>query len=308
VSQWRSSASSPETCASCDGTSFAQDNFCENCGTRRPAAPPHTEMNLGVIAVVSDIGKRHHNNEDAFGIAVGGRYLAAVVCDGVSSSSRPDTASNAAATAAIRSLVSALDELTEAEVASADAHKAAIEEAVQAAGGTAQAAAAMAAGSDVGPNPPSTTFVCAVVTAAAVTIGWVGDSRAYWIPDGNDMETAACLTVDDTLAGQLTAAGVTVADDAPAAGALLRWLGADASDTQPHLNTFVPSAPGRVLVCSDGLYRYVPEPRDLGRVTHAGTAIDVTSALVSFAITSGGHDNVTVVVMPSRVPAADGTE
>jgi len=49
----------------------------------------------------------------------------------------------------------------------------------------------------------------------------------------------------------------------------------------------------------DGLYRYVPEPSEIGRVTHAGTAIDVAAALVSFAVTSGGHDNVTVVVMPT---------
>jgi serine/threonine protein phosphatase PrpC len=299
VTEWRSSAATPEACASCGGTRFDRDNFCENCGTRRPAAPPHTDLNLGVIAGVSDIGKRHHNNEDAFAIALGDRYAAAVVCDGVSSSSRPDTASNAAVTAAIRSLISTLDELTDADVSSANAHQAVVEEAMVTAVGAAQAAATLSAGVDVGPNPPSTTLVSAIVTAAAVTIGWVGDSRAYWIPDSGDMANAAVLTVDDTLAGQLAAAGVTVADDAPSAGALLRWLGADANDTTPHLNTVVPEGPGRVLVCSDGLYRYVPEPSEIGRVTHAGTAIDVAAALVSFAVTSGGHDNVTVVVMPT---------
>jgi PPM family protein phosphatase len=305
VSEWRSSASTPAKCESCESVEFDADGFCANCGTRRPAAPPHTDLNLGVIAGASDIGRRHHNNEDAFGIAVGDRYLAAVVCDGVSSSSRPDAASNAAAQAAIRSLVSSLDELTDADVAALDAHRRLAEDAVVTAAGAAQAAASLAAGSDVGPNPPSTTFVCAVATRAAVTIGWVGDSRAYWIPDGGDLGSAMVLTVDDTLAGQLAAAGVPVSDEAPTAGALLRWLGADATDTEPHLNTFVPPAPGRVLVCSDGLYRYVPEPHELARVTHAGAAIEAASALVSFAVTSGGHDNVTVAVLPAGPPAAE---
>ena len=53
------------------------------------------------IAGVSDIGNRHHHNEDAMGVAVLAGAAVAVVCDGVSSSTRPDTASNAAVDAAI---------------------------------------------------------------------------------------------------------------------------------------------------------------------------------------------------------------
>ena len=100
--------------------------------------------------------------------------------------------------------------------------------------------------------------------------------------------------------------GLPISDEAPNAGALLRWLGADATDTQPHVNTFVPEAPGRVLVCSDGLYRYAPEPTDLAAITHTGAPIDVAQALVSFAVTAGGHDNVTVVVLPfAGIPSAE---
>jgi PPM family protein phosphatase len=89
-----------------------------------------------------------------------------------------------------------------------------------------------------------------------------------------------------------------MAADAPSAGALIRWLGADATDTEPHTSTFVPPGPGRVIVCSDGLYRYVPQPDQLAGATLAGTPIDVASALVRLALHAGGQDNVTVVVLP----------
>ncbi|HZD99000.1 MAG TPA: protein phosphatase 2C domain-containing protein, partial [Micromonosporaceae bacterium] len=162
----------------------------------------------------------------------------------------------------------------------------------------AQAAAASAAGEDGNPNPPSTTFVAAVVTSATITVGWVGDSRAYWVPDVGTPGSPLCLTVDDTLAGQLSAAGVAMASDAPNAGALIRWLGADATDTEPHTFALTPPGPGRVIVCSDGLYRYVPRPDQLANATPAGTPIEVASALVRLALEAGGQDNVTVAVLP----------
>ena len=59
-------------------------------------------------------------------------------------------------------------------------------------------------------------------------------------------------------------------------------------------------------MCSDGLYRYAPEPTDLAAITHTGEPIDVAQALVSFAVTAGGHDNVTVVVLPfAGVPSTE---
>jgi serine/threonine protein phosphatase PrpC len=295
-SEWRTSAGSPDECGSCGGTEFDNDNFCVNCGTRRPASPRHSDIDLDSVAGSSDIGKRHHNNEDAMGLAVADVWCAAIVCDGVSTSSRPDTASSAAAASGIRTMSRELDKVT-------DFDEAAVTAVLKRAVGAAQAGAALAAGSEVGPNPPSTTLVSAIVSPAGVTVGWIGDSRAYWVPDG-DISGAGVLTVDDTLAGQLAAAGVPISDDAPNAGALLRWLGADATDTQPHIHTFVPDAPGRVLVCSDGLYRYAPEPTELAAITHTGAAIDVAQALVSFAVTAGGHDNVTVVVLPYTGPFA----
>src|SRR5437773_1514468 len=45
-------------------------------------------------------------------------------------------------------------------------------------------------------DPPSATYVSAVATNDAVTVCWVGDSRAYWLPAGSPA-AARQLTRDD---------------------------------------------------------------------------------------------------------------
>jgi serine/threonine protein phosphatase PrpC len=300
--RWLSSAGAPPPCPGCGGTDFGAEGYCDTCGQRRPSGRDHSELDLGGLAGVSDLGRRHHRNEDAMGLGWLPRAELAVVCDGVSSSSRPDAASHAAVEAATGALFTALRKGIGAEPAIGVAARAA------------QASAALVAGPEPGDNPPSCTFVCAVVTAEAVTVGWVGDSRAYWLPDGTG-DAAACLTADDSLAGQLAAAGVEVPTRAqnPQVMALVRWLGADARDTVPHITTFTPAGPGRVLVCSDGLFRYRPEPADLAAATPRGPALATAGSLVRLALGEGGADNVTVVVLnypptayqPQAYPASE---
>ena len=68
-----------------------------------PSSRDHAEVDLGPAAGVSDRGLRHHRNEDAMALAAeqapDGPAVVAVVCDGVSSSARPDEASQVAAQA-----------------------------------------------------------------------------------------------------------------------------------------------------------------------------------------------------------------
>jgi serine/threonine protein phosphatase PrpC len=282
--RWLSSAGSPIACQSCGGTAF-DDDYCASCGTRRPVGQDHRELDLDVIAGVTDKGLRHHRNEDAMGIGVSAGVYLGVVCDGVSSSHRPDAASHAAVAAATPAMLEELGEGKEPVAAIVTAARAA------------QAAATLAAGTDPGTNPPACTFVCAVLTGDTVTVGWVGDSRAYWLPaDG----APACLTQDDSLAGRLAAEGVDVADipHAGPATALVRWLGADSTDNEARTATITPDGPGRVLVCSDGVFRYRPAAADLAAITPDKSPLDTARDLVAFAIEQGGHDNITAVVLP----------
>src|SRR5205814_236685 len=81
--------------------------------------------------------------------------------------------------------------------------------------------------------------------ADAVTVGWVGDSRAYWISTGGETPSRA-LTIDDTVAAQLVAAGMAEDDAARVfnAHALSAWIGADAGEVRPHVMTLSPVGPG----------------------------------------------------------------
>ncbi|GIL27616.1 PP2C family serine/threonine-protein phosphatase [Actinocatenispora comari] len=292
AAEWVSSSTAPQRCEACGHTGFSSDGYCDQCGQRGPTGPDHSEFDLGPVAGVSDIGHRHERNEDAFALGTLPGTPLVVVCDGVSSSSRGDAASHAAVDAALPVLRTALTEGSHPERAIARSVHAARE------------AVTAVAGPDQG-NPPSCTFVAAVVSAGSITVGWVGDSRAYWLPDGG---TPCCVTVDDSLANELIASGMP-ADEAhaqPHSGALVRWIGVDADDGPPKARTFTPEGPGRLIVCSDGLSRYRSAPEALASSTPPGPPLAVARQLTQLALDAGGVDNITVVVVP--YPPAAPTE
>jgi serine/threonine protein phosphatase PrpC len=127
----------------------------------------------------------------------------------------------------------------------------------------------------------------------------IGDSRAYWIGSSSRL-----LTVDDSWAQEQIDAGTMTAADAGAdsrAHGITRWLGADAPDEPYPVVSFAPDGPGRLVVCSDGLWNYAPGASDIaelvGRVTPESSALELSRSLVDAALAAGGHDNVTVVVV-----------
>ncbi len=97
------------TCPECQSAHITPDGYCESCGHKVPSSRDHTELDLSMLAGVTDRGLRHHRNEDAMALATAelanGPAAVVVVCDGVSSSQRPDEASLAAAQAAVRVLL-----------------------------------------------------------------------------------------------------------------------------------------------------------------------------------------------------------
>jgi serine/threonine protein phosphatase PrpC len=239
---------------------------------------------------VTDRGLRHTRNEDALFLeTISGASVVAVVCDGVSCSARPDDASQAAADAAGRMLAAAVASGAEDLTASmADA----IDEA--------QAAVAATSWTPTDGLPaPSSTLASAVCHAGTVTIGWVGDSRAYWF--GSNAER---LTVDDSWAGEEVQAGLMTeaeADADPRAHSITAWLGADAPEGPRHVATFTPEGSGRLLVCSDGLWNYAPTATGLAELVAAqaddASALAVARSLTDFALAAGGRDNITVVIV-----------
>ncbi len=131
-----------------------------------------------------DRGVRHTRNEDAVALHARvdpGSHAVLVVCDGVSSSTDSDVAALAAARAARDVLAGS----TSGGIGTAAARVAATAQALDAAAQAANDAVVLhtAAGS---PNPASCTFVAGVVQDSLLVVGWVGDSRAYWLPDTGD--------------------------------------------------------------------------------------------------------------------------
>ncbi|MCF1650250.1 PP2C family serine/threonine-protein phosphatase [Streptomyces indiaensis] len=292
-----------KVCVACRAGRVDDDGYCENCGHAQPRERDHMEQESGPLAAVSDRGLRHHRNEDAFAIGTttlpdGSPASVAIVCDGVSSATRPDDASAAASRAAGVTLLAALPRGTHPQQAMHDAILAA-SRAVN------SLAAEPATVREQAPhqNAPACTIVGAVVTSGLLIVGWVGDSRAYWVPVDRSAPPAR-LTEDDSWAAQMVAAGLMNEAEAYAderAHAITGWLGADAYELEPHTAAFKPDRPGVVVVCTDGLWNYAEAAEEMARVVPLDASahpLHGARVLVGHALDGGGHDNVTVALVP----------
>ncbi|GAB2743463.1 protein phosphatase 2C domain-containing protein [Streptomyces bullii] len=306
-------AAGGKVCVACRAGRVDSDGYCENCGHAQPRERDHMEQESGPVAAVSDRGLRHHRNEDAFAIGCtalpdGSPAAVAIVCDGVSSATRPDDASAAASKAAGDALLEALPRGTHPQQAMHDAIVAA-SRAVNALANEPATAREQAPHQ----NAPACTLVGAVVMNGLLVVGWVGDSRAYWVPVDRGAP-AARLTEDDSWAAQMVAAGLMSEAEAYAderAHAITGWLGADAYELEPHTASFKPDRPGVVVVCTDGLWNYAEAAEEMARVLPLDAAVHPLHSarvLVGHALDGGGHDNVTVAVVPfPAVPQGAGS-
>lgn len=289
-------------CREC-GAPVDADGYCTECGAKAPSPRDHvTEQPQPWVAGVSDRGARRTRNEDALALAAGerpGGFAALVVCDGVSSAPASDVASLAAARAARDVLV---------PVAGAGTATPATR--IVSATGAATRAVAAATPADPGESAPSCTFVAVLLEDGRVSVGAVGDSRAYWLPDAGEPRQ---LTVDDSLAAELVAAGASreEAEAGVFAHTITRWLGVDSPDAAPRISGLVADRPGWLLACTDGLWNYCSPAPDLAELVHATAAaagpdpLATAGALVEWAIGRGGHDNITVALARLGEPAAD---
>ncbi|MEV4369604.1 protein phosphatase 2C domain-containing protein [Nonomuraea sp. NPDC049637] len=243
-------------CTSCGAAAVDAEGYCERCGARQPTGRDHAEIVLdGGAAAVTDKGLRRARNEDAMALLTTGDAVITVVCDGVGSSPRADAASAAAVETAGAAL----------------ARGASAQEAFELAG---KAVTALATSVD---DAPACTYVAAVAGPGGITLSWAGDTRAYWLP-GEAPGQGVLLTEDDVVpTGEITA-----------------WLGADSGEVSLHVRTLAPGAPGLLLVCSDGLWRYL----DGYRFPQTGTPLDMAREMLRHALAAGGQDNVTIVLIP----------
>ncbi|SOC52131.1 PP2C family protein-serine/threonine phosphatase [Ornithinimicrobium cerasi] len=274
------------------GGAYDADGWCTRCGEKRPDPRDHFSARpTARVAAVCDRGIRHTANEDAMAVwaeedADGGVRAALVVCDGVSSAARSAEASLAAAYAALEVLTSSDAGPDERLVLATDAAARAVAE----------------VGEEFPDAAPSCTYVAAVVEGGTASVGSVGDSRAYWLPETSEPRR---LTRDDSVAEEQVEAGLDrpTAESGPLAHTITRWLGPDSPDHAPETVTVDVTAPGWLLLCSDGLWNYASEPQDLDAVLRAEQErvgedpLALGQALVGWANGQGGVDNITVALV-----------
>lgn len=139
-----------------------------------------------------------------------------------------------------------------------------------------------------------TTLTATLVDGDAVSVGHVGDSRAYRLRDGELTQ----LTQDHSLVAELERSGQLTPEAAehhPQRSIITRALGPEPEvevDTHTH-----PARAGDVYVlCSDGLTGMISDS-ELATVLRAAPSLEsAAEALVRAANQSGGKDNITVVL------------
>ena len=139
-----------------------------------------------------------------------------------------------------------------------------------------------------------TTITVALFENGLVSIGHVGDSRAYLIRD----RALDQLTEDHSLVAELVRTGRLSPEEAethPQRSVITRALG---TDPDVDVDSFsVEAKPGDLfLICSDGLTSMIDDETILQVVENGRTDFEaVAKELVSAANRSGGEDNITVV-------------
>jgi len=142
-----------------------------------------------------------------------------------------------------------------------------------------------------------TTFTCALIIGEQVTIGHIGDSRAYFIYADGRMQQ---ITKDHSLVQRMVELEEITEEQAlahPQRNVLLKALGQTES-VFPDIKTHPLPRNGSILLCSDGLWGVVPEAELLSILKNGESNPElVCRKLVETANEHGGPDNISVILV-----------
>jgi serine/threonine protein phosphatase PrpC len=240
---------------------------------------------------LSDTGKVRKHNEDSFCIEPSlGLY---VVCDGMGGHAAGEVASKTAINAIVRvvhdkrALLSAFDGSAAALQGLSDL----LHEAVNEASRTVHSVAS----SDRGKHGMGTTCIALLIAGDKAIMANVGDSRLYMARDHQLHQ----LSTDHNFITEVVASGVMSAEQAaqaPHANTLTRAVGPQPT-VRVDLLAFDLLPGDTFLLCSDGLYDYSREPRELLATLEQKDAAGIVRTLVNRALEGGAHDNATAVLV-----------
>lgn len=231
-------------------------------------------MSVGAYAGATDTGRKRRRNEDSYVIAP----PLFAVADGMGGAQAGEIASKLAA--------AALEDTDPGSLSGEDRVMSLIQEANR--------RVYERSNEDPSASGMGTTITVALVEDAGVTIGHVGDSRAYRYRDGSIEQ----ITEDHSLVNELMKSGKLSPEEAethPQRSVITRALG---TDPDVDVDSFtVETQTGDVfLLCSDGLTTMVDDDDILGVLEKHHDDLDrATKSLVSAANRGGGEDNITVI-------------
>lgn len=222
----------------------------------------------------SDVGLVRGHNEDSFLV----QAPLFAVCDGMGGHAAGEVASSIA--------VSAI-----AEKAPAGADDVLLGVAVEAAN------TAVMLGAEQGMGKPGMgcTASCCLIEEGKMAIAHVGDSRIYLLRHGSLVR----VTHDHSYVEELVDSGQITADEArthPSRSIITRALGSDPDMYADHFSLEVSNG-DRVILCSDGLSSMIADSEIEALAVSSATPQQAADNLVAAALTAGGLDNVTVVVV-----------
>lgn len=155
---------------------------------------------------------------------------------------------------------------------------------------------------DRGGGMTASTVVLLLSHGVHYTCLWAGDSRCYLLRDG----VMTQITHDHSEVQELIDAGALSPDEAeryPRANVITRALG-----VAPRVQLDRVAGrlqPGdRFLLCTDGLSRMVSDAEIAALLTESDIAA-LPSSLIAAALSAGGHDNVTVMVVTCEAGSPD---
>ena len=139
-----------------------------------------------------------------------------------------------------------------------------------------------------------TTMTCAVFYPDLLYLCQIGDSRCYRLR-GHELEQ---MTKDQTLVQEMIDLGEIDAQDAryhPQRHILTQALGSP-DFVKPGIGSMAVSEKDRYLLCSDGLHGFVPDEDISWILQNSDSAKEAAEKFVDIALSSGGQDDVTVIV------------
>lgn len=151
-----------------------------------------------------------------------------------------------------------------------------------------------AASEEGGRKAMGTTLTMAYVHWPRLYVVHAGDSRCYLVRGGHVHQ----VTRDHTVAQQMLDRGLMTAEQAERS----RWshvlwncIGGGSEELSPEVYKATLEEGDTLLLCSDGLSKYVPDEVLASTLAKAASVESAVQTLVAAANEAGGSDNITVV-------------